>query len=83
MKWYRLNFIRLRNITLGYSLPQDVLDEIGFSSVRVYMSGFNLLTFTDFDGYDPESRADTGGIGQVFYSAPAARTVSLGLNVTF
>jgi TonB-linked SusC/RagA family outer membrane protein len=77
------DFIRLRNITLGYSLPQNVLDEIGFSSVRVYVSGFNLLTFTDFDGYDPESRADTGGIGQVFYSAPAAKTVSLGLNVTF
>jgi TonB-linked SusC/RagA family outer membrane protein len=77
------DFIRLRNITLGYSLPQEVLDDIGFSSLRVYVSGFNLLTFTDFDGYDPESRADTGGIGQVFYSAPAARTVSLGLNVTF
>jgi len=42
-----------------------------------------LLTFTDFDGYDPESRGDAGGIGQVFYSAPAAKTVSMGLNLTF
>lgn len=77
------DFVRLRNITLGYSLPQSALNEVGFSTVRIYLSGFNLLTFTDFDGYDPESRADTGGVGQVFYSAPAAKTVSLGLNVTF
>ena len=77
------DFIRLRNITLGYSLPQDVLTKIGFSNVRVYVSGFNLLTFTDFDGYDPESRSDAGGVGQVFYSAPAAKTVSMGLNLTF
>jgi len=77
------DFIRLRNITLGYTLPDDVLNKMGFSNVRVYLSGFNLLTFTNYDGYDPESRADSGGIGQVFYSAPAAKTVALGLNLTF
>jgi len=50
---------------------------------RVYLSGFNLLTFTNYSGYDPESRTDAGGIGQVFYSAPAARTISIGLNLGF
>ena len=77
------DFIRLRNITLGYTLPESLLAKNGLSNVRIYLSGFNLLTITDFDGYDPESRSDAGGIGQVFYSAPAAKTVSLGLNVTF
>lgn len=77
------DFIRLRNITLGYSIPKTILEESGISNVRIYASGFNLLTFTDFDGYDPESRSDAGGVGQVFYSAPAARTVSLGLNLSF
>lgn len=77
------DFVRLRNITIGYSLPQSVLDELGMSSIRIYASGFNLLTFTDFDGYDPETRSDAGGIGQVFYSAPAAKTISLGLNLAF
>ncbi len=77
------DFIRLRNITLGYTLPKEILDKVKFGNVRVYVSGFNLLTFTDYDGYDPESRSDAGGIGQVFYSAPAAKTVSIGLNLTF
>ncbi len=77
------DFVRLRNITLGYTLPKDVLDKAGFSNVRIYMSGFNLLTFTGFTGYDPESRSDAGGIGQVFYSAPAAKTISMGVNLSF
>lgn len=77
------DFIRLRNIAIGYSFPKSVLDELGMSSLRVYASGFNLITFTKYEGYDPETRADSGGIGQVFYSAPQARTVSLGLNLSF
>lgn len=77
------DFIRLRNVTLGYTIPQEVVKKAGFSKVRIYASGFNLLTFTDFTGYDPESRSDAGGIGQVFYSAPAAKTYSIGVNVTF
>ena len=53
--------------------------------LRIYVSGINLLTFTKYTGYDPESRADTnrGGGGASFYSAPPARTISLGLNVNF
>ena len=77
------DFIRLRNITLGYTLPSSVTDRLGLSSLRIYASAFNLLTITDFDGYDPESRSDAGGIGQVFYSAPAARTISIGANINF
>ena len=77
------DFIRLRNITLGYSLPKSVLDTLKMDSVRLYVTGLNVITITDFDGYDPESRGDAGGVGQVFYSAPAARTFSLGLNLNF
>ncbi len=77
------DFIRLRNLTLGYSIPKPVIDKLGLSKLRLYFSGFNLLTITDFTGYDPESRSDAGGVGQTFYSAPAAKTYSLGLNITF
>ncbi len=73
------DFIRLRNATLGYNLPKSAIEKVGLSKVRVYLSGFNLLTITDFTGYDPESRRDTAGTltpGQTFYSAPAARTIS-------
>jgi TonB-linked SusC/RagA family outer membrane protein len=77
------DFIRLRNVTLGYNLPTKVLDKIKMSKVRIYFSGLNLLTFTDYEGYDPESRNDAFGVGYVFYSAPAAKTYSLGVNLSF
>jgi TonB-dependent starch-binding outer membrane protein SusC len=79
----KADFIRLRNLTFGYSLPKTTLNSMGMSNVRVYVSGVNLLTFTDYDGYDPEARRDDTGIGEEFYSAPPARTIALGVNLNF
>ncbi|WP_416440554.1 SusC/RagA family TonB-linked outer membrane protein [Leeuwenhoekiella sp. A16] len=77
------DFIRLRNITLGYSLPQEVIDRYGFTNIRVYITGVNLATITNYGGFDPEARSDAGGVGQEFYSSPPAKTLSVGLNVNF
>ncbi|MGS2740227.1 SusC/RagA family TonB-linked outer membrane protein [Sinomicrobium sp. M5D2P17] len=81
------DFIRLRNLTLGYTIPQSAVDKMGLSKLRVYFSGFNLLTFTNYEGYDPEARSDAGdtaaGQGIDFYSAPAASTYSIGVNINF
>lgn len=77
------DFIRLRNLNFGYTIPTEVVREMGLTNLRIYFSGVNLLTITDYEGYDPESRSDAGGTGQAFYSAPAAATYSLGLNVKF
>ena len=77
------DFIRLRNITLGYSLPQEVTDRYGFTNIRVYITGVNLATITNYSGFDPEARSDAGGVGQEFYSSPPAKTLSVGLNVNF
>ena len=77
------DFIRLKDLNLSYTIPQDMISSVGLEKARIYLSGINLLTITDYDGYDPESRADTFGGGQTFYSAPAPRTVSLGVNLTF
>ena len=77
------DFVRLRNVTLGYTLSGDFTSKIGMDSVRFYLTGFNLLTFTDYDGYDPEVRSDAGGIGQVFYTAPNPTTISMGVNFNF
>lgn len=79
----RTDFIRLRNINIGYRFSKKFVESLGISSLRMYVSGINLLTFTNFSGYDPEVRDDTGGIGEVFYSAPQAKTVSFGINVNF
>ena len=81
------DFIRLRNLTLGYSLPQQALDRLGMSRVRVYLSGLNLLTITDYRGYDPESSNDDANtntnVGSTFYSGPPAKVYTIGLNLTF
>jgi hypothetical protein len=82
------DFVRLRNLNFGYSLPSSVLKETGLGKVRVYISGVNLLTFTDYSGSDPEARRDdinaaNPQIGQEFYSAPPAKTIALGVNINF
>jgi TonB-linked SusC/RagA family outer membrane protein len=82
----KADFIRLRNLTLGYSLPGSVVDKMGFSKLRVYFTGLNLLTFTDYAFEDPEARSDVNGTnnpGQTFYSAPPAKTYTIGLNLNF
>lgn len=77
------DFIRLRNLTIGYSLPKTRISKMGMSNVRVYLTGVNVLTFTNYSGYDPEARRDDAGIGEEFYSAPPARTIALGVNFNF
>ena len=77
------DFIRLKDLNLSYTVPQDMISSVGLEKARIYLSGINLLTITDYDGYDPESRGDSFNDGQTFYSAPAPRTVSLGVNLTF
>ncbi|MCP9199703.1 TonB-dependent receptor [Gramella sp. GC03-9] len=78
------DFIRLRNLTIGYTIPDALTDEIGLEKFRLYFTAINLLTFTDFDLYDPESVSDAGqGAGVAFYSAPSARTMSIGVNINF
>ncbi|MFV0267531.1 MAG: hypothetical protein ACK5HT_10400 [Draconibacterium sp.] len=49
------SFMRLKNLTIGYSLPKSLLNKVGFlSDARVFVTGRNLLTFTEFTGPDPE-----------------------------
>ena len=79
-----VDFIRLRNLTIGYSLPKNVIEKAGLSKVRIYLTGVNVLTLTNYKGYDPEARADQGNrIGEEFYSAPPARTFAIGANFNF
>ncbi|TRX40843.1 SusC/RagA family TonB-linked outer membrane protein [Flavobacterium restrictum] len=79
----KADFVRLRNLTIGYTLPSKAVKDLGMTSVRIYGTGVNLLTFTNYTGYDPEARRDDTGIGEEFYSAPPARTIALGVNINF
>ncbi|QNL52442.1 TonB-dependent receptor [Olivibacter sp. SDN3] len=71
------NYIRLKNLELGYTLPTHLGERVGISNLRIYASGFNLLTFSKMKAYDPES---TNVLGQYY---PQSRIINMGLAVTF
>lgn len=81
------SYIRFKTLNVGYTFNEELLSKVKLSSLRVFFTGQNLLTFTKYKGWDPEVSADhlTGNIriGNDFYSAPQAKTLSLGLNVGF
>ncbi|MBB6463086.1 SusC/RagA family TonB-linked outer membrane protein [Flammeovirga kamogawensis] len=73
------DYLRLKNLQIGYTLPQKISKKAGMSKTRIYVSGNNLLTFTNYSGLDPEVGTQTFDGG----SYPQARSYLLGLNVTF
>jgi len=73
-------FIRMKNITLSYSVPKKVLEKTKIvSGARVYVTGRNLLTFTNFDGYDPEVGYSNGVAGLY----PNSRQIVGGIEIQF
>jgi TonB-linked SusC/RagA family outer membrane protein len=84
---YEASYVRLKNLTLGYTIPQKVMGRIGLSSARLYVSGVNLLTFTDYPGWDPEVNTDyrAGNVnqGSDFYAAPQIKSWVFGINLGF
>jgi TonB-dependent starch-binding outer membrane protein SusC len=78
------SFIRLKTMQLGYTLPMTLTRKISVERFRIFVSGENLLTFTSYDGFDPEIASGgytTIGIDRGIY--PQARTISIGANITF
>jgi hypothetical protein len=66
------SFIRLKNVSLSYSLPMKWISPIGFSQARIYLQGENLITITNYQGFDPET--------QRLSSLPPLRTITAGIN---
>jgi TonB-linked SusC/RagA family outer membrane protein len=83
------SFLRLNNLSLGYSLPKNVTTALHMTKVRVYATVYNAFIWTKYSGYDPEvSSTRSDGYSQltpgVDYSAyPKSRNYTLGINVTF
>jgi TonB-linked SusC/RagA family outer membrane protein len=80
------SYLRLKNLTLGYNIPSSVMSKIGMTKGRIYVSGQNLLTFTNYSGFDPEvstfGETNTAP-GTDFLTFPQARTMLVGLNLGF
>lgn len=73
------DFLRLRNVNVSYSLPSQWVNKIGVGNIRLFAQGQNLVTWTDFLGFDPELSSGTLTGAQY----PALRTFTFGLNVGF
>ena len=82
------SYLRVKNITLGYTLPKKWLKPVGLENVRVYCNIQNLFTITGYDGYDPEVGASTADTNGYVYGLdngryPSPTTYSFGVNVSF
>ena len=80
------SYLRLRTLTLSYGLPDRLLRRGNFSNARVYVTGTNLFTVSDYSGFDPDVSGQSVGAqnrGIDIGAYPLARTVTFGLQLTY
>jgi TonB-dependent starch-binding outer membrane protein SusC len=81
------SYVRLRNISIGYAIPIHLVSKVSLRTARVFITAQNLLTFTKYDGWDPEVNTDYRDSninqGNDFYSAPQPKTITFGINLGF
>jgi len=80
------SYLRLKNISLGYTLPKKIISKVKLQAARIYVSGSNLLTWTNYSGYDPEVSTNgqnsiSSGMDRGAY--PTAKTILGGVSITF
>ena len=80
----KASFFRLKNIQLGYTLPESLCKKVSLRKVRAYVSGTNLVTLTSYKGYDPDIICtDVYGQGIDYGQYPSTRQINIGLQITF
>ena len=78
------SFLRLQNVTLGYTLPEKISRKVALTRCRFYFTGYNLFILTGYSGYDPEVRVQSGltpGVDDNVY--PRSRMYTFGVNLSF
>jgi len=76
---HKADYLRLKNITIGYSLPKNLINKINISDVRIYFNGSNLWTLSAYDVYDPE----VNEYGSRGWETPISKTYTFGVEFTF
>jgi hypothetical protein len=74
-----MSYLRLRNIELGYTIPQSVSQKVLIQKARIFVSGQNLLTFTKVENFDPERQRG----GNTDQTTPLYKVISAGINIKF
>ncbi|MDY7396073.1 TonB-dependent receptor [Aureibaculum sp. 2210JD6-5] len=77
---YNTSFFRLKNVQLGYRVPENSISKLGIKSLRIYLSGSNLLTFSKFNKLDFADVEQTNGLG---YNRPLRKLYNLGIELSF
>src|SRR5690606_6220826 len=81
------SYLRLKSVTLGYSIKSDFLASANINQVRVYLTGQNLYTSTNYSGVDPEvswgGQSNALSAGADYGGYPASKTILMGLNLNF
>lgn len=80
------SFVRLQSLTIGYSFPKSVVKEMNISNLRLFLSGSNLYTWTNYTGYNPDVSlrgSSTKAIGHDNGGYPLARTIRMGVKLKF
>lgn len=79
------SYLRLKNVSLGYTLPKSTLNQLKIQSLRFYVSAQNILTSTKYRGFDPEVnyRSSNLNAGVDYASYPNAKSITAGINVGF
>jgi hypothetical protein len=81
------SFLRVNNITVGYTFPKEWVKKIFMQNVRIYLTGYNLFCITNYSGADPEvdtsSKRNAMAPGVDYAAYPKSRTFVGGINVTF
>jgi len=94
VQYFSRSFVRLQDVSLAYAMPSAIIERIGATGLKLYVSGKNLLTLTDWEGWDPEtgqgvgnaSRVVTDINGQEFRTVrafPLMKTYTFGLELSF
>lgn len=76
--WESRSFVRLQDVSLSYQLPAKVLGKIKAQAINIYVSGKNLATWTNWEGWDPET-----GQGYLLDGRPVLRAITFGIHVTY
>ena len=83
MQMYDGSYLKIKQIALGYSLPERLLKKIYVSKLRVYVSLDNFFCFTKYPGMDPETINASSAMGMDYGDYPTPKTVTVGVNLSF
>ena len=86
---YDVSYLRLRNVSIGYTLPAATLSKVKITNARIYIAASNILTFTKYAGWDPEvvryrfnNGASNGASNAPYLPSPQAKSVNVGISLT-